>query len=172
MGKRKLKRPAPKGLNFNHKEKGYSEIVLWNQRVDQYKRCLGIKHLFSMLICQWARVNPWIHNSSKHCWSNNTIGFHRKIMSKYCRRDIIFHSISQQLQLLILCKLIFQYIQRLLFSGKAVLKEKSHSCHNLLSKSSNIVTPNYCCQSQGTTQRSILSKGICHLRNGKGTGSS
>ena len=51
-----------------------------------------------------------------------------------------------------------------------MLKEKLHSCHNLLSKSSNIVTPNYCCQSQGTTQRSILSKGICHLRNGKELG--
>ena len=51
-----------------------------------------------------------------------------------------------------------------------MLKEKLHSCLNLLSKSSNIVTPSYCCQSQGTTHRSNLSKGICHLGNGKGTG--
>ena len=35
MGKKKLKRPAPKRLNFNHKENGYSEIVLRNQSVDQ-----------------------------------------------------------------------------------------------------------------------------------------
>ena len=34
-GKKKLKRPAPKGLNVNHKEKGYWEIVLRNQSVDQ-----------------------------------------------------------------------------------------------------------------------------------------
>ena len=34
-GKKKLKRLTTKGLNFQHKAKGYREIVLRNQSVDQ-----------------------------------------------------------------------------------------------------------------------------------------
>ena len=35
LWEKKLKRLTPKGLNFQHKEKGYREIVLRNQSVDQ-----------------------------------------------------------------------------------------------------------------------------------------